>query len=89
MVNSITLNDEFNRLVDYIKYKLLEQDNKKLDAQWWEEHEKRIAKHVDNKMRDFNGIFAQEVGQRKWGWHPLFDNFITIPSLSTFGPTFL
>jgi hypothetical protein len=43
---------------------------------------------VDNKMWDFNGIFALEVEQRKWGWHPLFDIFITTPSLFTFGPTF-
>jgi len=54
VVNLITLDDEFNKLVDYIKYKLLEQDNKKLEAQWWEEHGKRIAEHVDNKMQDFD-----------------------------------
>ncbi len=50
MVNPATSNDEFNKLIDYIEYKLFEWDNKKLEAQWWEECEKRIFEHVDNKM---------------------------------------
>jgi hypothetical protein len=31
-VNLATSYDEFNKLVDYIEYKLLEQDNKKLET---------------------------------------------------------
>ncbi len=83
VVNPATLDDEFNKLIDYIEYKLLKWDNTKLEAQWWEEHEKRIFKHVDNKMRDFDGVVTSEVERRKWGWHPFFDIFTTIPSTKT------
>jgi hypothetical protein len=34
-------------------------------------------------MWDFDGVVALEVEQRKWGWHPLFDIFTTIPSITT------
>jgi hypothetical protein len=88
VVNLATSNDEFNKLIDYIESKLFEQDNKKLEAQWWGECEKRISKHVDNKMRDFDAIVAPKVERRKWGWHPLFHIFTTIPSLWAFAPIF-
>jgi hypothetical protein len=32
VVNPTTSYDEFNKLVDYIEYKLLERDNKKLES---------------------------------------------------------
>jgi hypothetical protein len=83
VVNPTTLDGKFNKLIDYIEYKLLERDNIKLEAQWWEECEKRISKHADNKMWDFDGVVALNVEQRKWGWHPLFDIFTTIPSTTT------
>jgi hypothetical protein len=83
VVNPTTSYHEFNKLIDYIEYKLLEQDNTKLETWWWEEHEKKIFKHVDNKMWDFDGVVALEVERRKWGWHPWFDIFTTIPSIVT------
>jgi hypothetical protein len=39
-------------------------------------------------MRDFDAIVALKVEQKKWGLHPLFHIFTTIPSLWAFGPTF-
>jgi hypothetical protein len=39
-------------------------------------------------MWDFDGIVAPKVEQKKWGWHPLFDIFTTIPSLWALAPTF-
>jgi len=80
VVNPATLDGKFNKLINYIEYKLFEQNNTKLEAQWWEECEKRIFKHAGNKMWDFDGVVVSEVEQRKWGWHPLFDIFTTIPS---------
>ncbi len=56
--------------------------------QWWEKCEKRISKHVDNKTRNFDGVVVPKVGLRKWGLHPLFDIFTTIPSLWALVPTF-
>jgi hypothetical protein len=34
-------------------------------------------------MRDFDGVVTSEVERRKWGWHPFFDIFTTIPSTKT------
>jgi hypothetical protein len=50
VVNLATSKDEFHALVEYIENKLLEQNNKKLEAQWREECEKRIVDYVDNKI---------------------------------------
>jgi hypothetical protein len=50
VINLATLDNEFKTLVEYVEYKLLEQDDKKLEAQWWEEQEKKIATYVENKM---------------------------------------
>jgi hypothetical protein len=47
MMNLETVDHEFILLVDYIKYKLLEQDNKKLGQQWAHEHMKKMAKYVE------------------------------------------
>ncbi len=81
VVNLATLEDEFHALVEYIEHKLLEQNNKKLEAQWWEEREKRIVEYVDNKMHNFDAIVAPKIERRKWGLHPLFDIFTTIHAL--------
>ncbi len=80
VVNPATSEDEFHALVEYIEHKLLEQNNKKLEAQLWEDHEKRIVEYVDNKMHNFDAIVAPGIEQRKWGWHPLFKIFTTIPT---------
>jgi len=32
-----------------------------VEAQWWEEHEKRIATYVENKMKDFDQVVAPKV----------------------------
>jgi hypothetical protein len=69
VVNPTTSEDEFHALVEYIEHKLLEQNNKKLEAQWWEECEKRIVEYVDNKMHNFDAIDAPKIERRKWGWH--------------------
>ncbi len=78
-MNLATSNDEFNKLISYIEYKLFKWDNKMFEAQWWEECEKRIYEHVDNKMWNFDAVIL-EVEWRKWGWQPLFDIFTTILS---------
>jgi hypothetical protein len=64
VVNLATLADEFHALVEYIEHKLLEQNNKKLEAQWWEELEKRIVEYMDNKMHNFDAIVAPKIEQR-------------------------
>jgi hypothetical protein len=50
VINFAILDNEFKTLVEYVGYKLLEQDNKKLEAQWWEEWEKKFATYVEYKM---------------------------------------
>jgi hypothetical protein len=89
VVNLATLEDEVYALVEYIEHKLLEQNNNKLEAQWWEEYEKKIVEYVDNKMHNFDAIVVLEIKQRKWGWHPLFDIFIVVFALKAFAPNFL
>jgi hypothetical protein len=74
VINPATLDNEFKTLVEYVEYKLLKWDNKKLETQQWEEHEKKFATYVENKMQDFDGVVDLEVEQRKWGWHPLFSH---------------
>ncbi len=66
-MNPSTLKDKFIALVEYIEVKLLKLDNKKLEAQWWQDHEKKIARYLEKKMHDFDGIVAPKVQQRKWG----------------------
>ncbi len=63
MVNTATSKDEFRAQVEYIEHKLLERENKKLEAKWWKEHAKRIFKYADKKMCDFDAIVALEVEQ--------------------------
>jgi hypothetical protein len=55
---------------------------------WLTECEKKILKYVDKKMHNFDGVVVLEVEQRKWGWHPLFDIFITILALRAFALTY-
>jgi hypothetical protein len=88
VVNPTTLEDEFHALVEYIEHKLQEQNNKKLEAQWWEECEKRIVEYMDNKMHNFDVIVAPKIEQMKWGWHQLFDIFTTIPTLRALASNF-
>jgi hypothetical protein len=88
VVNLVTSEDEFHALIEYIEHKLLEKNNKKLEAQWWEKCEKRIVEYVDNKMHNFDAIVAPEIERIKWGWHPLFYIFTTIPTLKALAPNF-
>jgi hypothetical protein len=50
VLNLATSEDEFHALVDYIEHTLWKCNNKKLEAQWWEECGKNIVEYVDNKM---------------------------------------
>jgi len=61
VINLVTLDNEFKRLVEYVESKLLEQYNKKLEAQWWGECEKMIVTYVENKMQDFDQVVAPKV----------------------------
>jgi hypothetical protein len=61
VINPTTLNNKFKTLVEYVEYKLLEWDNKKLEAQWWEEHENKIVTYIENKMQDFDQVVVLEV----------------------------
>jgi hypothetical protein len=61
VINLVTLDNEFKTLVEYVEYKLREQYNKKLEAQWWEECEKMIATYVENKMQEFDQVVTSEV----------------------------
>jgi hypothetical protein len=88
-VNPATSKDEFHALIEYIEHKLLERNNMKLEAQWWEECEKRIVEYVNNKLHNFDVVVALEIEQRKWGWHPLFDIFIIVPTLRALALNFL
>jgi hypothetical protein len=88
-MNPATSEDEFYTLVEYIEHKLLERNNKKLEAQWLEEYEKKIVEYVDNKMHNFDAVVALEIKQRKWRWHPLFDIFTTVLALKALAPNFL
>jgi hypothetical protein len=81
VVNPATSEDEFHALVEYIEHKLLEWNNKKLEAQWWEECEKKIVEYVDSKMHNFDVVVVRKIERKKWGWHPLFDIFTTILAL--------
>jgi len=56
VINPTTSNKKFETLVEYVEYKLLEWNNKKLEAQWWEEHEKGIVTYIENKMQDFDQL---------------------------------
>jgi hypothetical protein len=67
VINLATLNNKFKTLVEYVEYKLFKWNNKKLEAQWWEEREKRIALYVENKMQDFDQVVTLEVEGRKRG----------------------
>jgi len=49
-----TMDVEFTSLVEYIKYKLLERDNQKLEAQWPKEHVKKMVDYVVKQMQDFD-----------------------------------
>jgi hypothetical protein len=60
-MNLSILKDKFIALVEYIEYKLFKLDNKKLETQWWQDHEKKIAKYVENKIHGFDGIVAPKV----------------------------
>jgi hypothetical protein len=88
VVNLATLKDEFHTLVKYIEHKILEQNNKKLEAQWWEECEMRIFEYVDNKMHNFDVVVALEIERRKWEWHPFFDIFTIVHALKALAPNF-
>jgi hypothetical protein len=46
VMNLEIVNHKFTLLIDYIKYKLLEQNNKKLEQQWVHEHMEKMAKYV-------------------------------------------
>ncbi len=46
-MNPKIVNHEFTLLVDYIKYKLLEQNTKKLEQQWAHEHMEKMTKYVE------------------------------------------
>jgi hypothetical protein len=47
VMNPEIVDHEFALLVDYIKYKLLEQNNKKLEQQWAHGHMEKMAKYVE------------------------------------------
>jgi hypothetical protein len=88
VMNSKIVDDEFTSLVEYIKYKLLEHDNQKLEAQWAKEHVEKMVDYVDRQMQDFDILHVVEVEERKWGWHPFYHMFTSIHTLQRFVLTF-
>jgi len=46
-MNLEIMDHKFALLVDYIKYKLLERNNKKLEQQWVHAHMEKMAKYVE------------------------------------------
>jgi hypothetical protein len=83
-----TMDVEFTSLVEYIKYKLLERDNQKLEAQWPKEHVKKMVDYVVKQMQDFDILHATEVEEKKWGRHPFYHLFNSIHALQRLAPTF-
>jgi hypothetical protein len=80
-MNPKIVNEKFMSLVDYIKYKLFEQDNKKLEAQWATKiHRKDVEEviHAKRQMQKFDELHVLEVKERKWGWHPFYHLFTSI-----------
>jgi hypothetical protein len=47
VMNLETVDEEFTSLVEYIKYKLLEWNKQKLEAQWAKECVEKMAYYVD------------------------------------------
>jgi len=88
VMNPETMDEEFTSLVEYIKYKLFERENQKLEAQWAKEHVEKMADYIDKQMQDFDILHATEVGERKWVWHPFYHLFTLIHALQRLGPTF-
>jgi hypothetical protein len=88
MMNLETVDHKFILLVDYIKYKLLEGDNKKLKQQWVHEHTKKMAKYVEEQMQEFDKLHAVKLKERKWGWHPLYHMFTSIHVFQCLAPLF-
>ncbi len=64
IMNPEIVDDEFTSLVEYIKYKLLEPDNQKLEAQWGKEHVKKMVDYIDRQMQDFDilHVVGKEMG---------------------------
>jgi hypothetical protein len=58
---------QFTSFVEYVKYKLLEQDNQNLEAQWAKEHVEKMEDYVDRQMQDFDILHAIEIEEMKWG----------------------
>jgi hypothetical protein len=77
VMNLETMDEEFTSLVEYIKYKLLERNNQKLEAQWAKEYVEKMANDIDRQMQDFDILHVVEVKERKWGWHPFYHLFIS------------
>lgn len=50
VMNLEIMDHKFALLVDYIKYKLLERNNKKLEQQWVHAHMEKMAKYVEKWM---------------------------------------
>ncbi len=66
MITNLRLR-QFTSFVEYVKYKLLEQDNQKLEAQWAKEHVEKMEDYVDRQMQDFDILHAIEIEEMKWG----------------------
>jgi hypothetical protein len=81
VMNSEIVDDEFTSFIEYIKYKLLECDNQKLEAQWAKEHVEKMVDYIDRQMQDFDILHVIEVEERKWGWHPFYHLFTSIHAL--------
>jgi hypothetical protein len=79
-----TMDEEFTSFVEYIIYKLLEQNKQKLEAQWAKEH----VEKMDKQMQDFDILHATNVEERKWGWHAFYHLITSIHALQHLAPTF-
>jgi len=88
VMNLEIVDEEFTSLVEYIKYKLLERDNLKLEAQWAKEHVEKMADYIGKQMQDFEILHAIEVEERKWVWHPFYHMFTSKHALQHLAPIF-
>ncbi len=88
VMNHEIVDEEFTSLVEYIKCKLLEQDNQKLEAQWAKEHVEKMADYVDKQMQDFDILHAAKFEERKWVWHPFYHLLTSIHAFQHLVPTF-
>ncbi len=84
--NPVTMDEEFQALVEYVEHQLLVKANMALYATWGKKKPQKVEEYVKKKMQEWEALVPPHLKHITWGWHLMFQILTIVPLLQGLFP---